>query len=274
MTNLNVPKAAADGAAPGKPGWSLAKLAPLAILIAVMGVAYAFGLHKYLSFETIGMNYDALKTFIARNLVAAVLLYMLAYMVVVALSLPAGLLMTLAGGLFFGWQIGAPATVIGATAGATLIFLIAKTSLGEALARQAGPWLARLQDGFKENALSYLLFLRLVPVFPFAVVNLAPAFLGVPLRTYVIGTLLGIIPGTTAFSVAGAGLGSVVEAQNAIHKSCLAKAGAAAAAKACEYKIDTSALVTRELILAFALIGVVALIPVALKKWKQRHAAV
>jgi uncharacterized membrane protein YdjX (TVP38/TMEM64 family) len=252
--------------APGLGRWL-----PLIALAALMALVFAMGWHKYLSFKTIGLNYESLKTYIAGNTLTALIAYMIVYIAVVALSLPGGLIMTLSGGLLFGWQLGAPATVIAATIGATLLFLVAKTSFGETLAAKAGPSLATLRDGFKENALSYLLFLRLVPAFPFVIVNLAPALLGVPLRTYVLGTFLGIIPGTTAFSVAGAGLGSVVEAQNASYQSCLAQAPADPVT-ACPYSIDTSALVTKELLAAFALLGVVALIPVALKRWKGSDA--
>lgn len=250
---------------------SLTRWLPLIVLAALMALMFALGWQKYLSFKTIGLNYEYLKSFIAANFIAALALYMLIYIAAVALSAPGGLIMTLAGGLLFGWQVGAPATVVAATIGATLLFLIAKTSLGESLAAKAGPWLAKLRDGFRENALSYLLFLRLVPLFPFVIVNLAPALLGVPLTTYVIGTFLGIIPGTVAFSVAGSGLGSVIEAQNKIYQSCLA-AAPADPDKACPYSVDTSALVTPELIAAFALLGVIALIPVALKRWGGRHA--
>lgn len=251
---------------------NLTRWLPLAVLAAIMALVFGMGWHRYISFETIGQNYDVMKAFIAANFIAALAIFMLVYVAVVALSLPGGLIMTLSGGLLFGWQIGAPATVIAATIGATLVFLIAKSSLGETLAAKAGPWLGKLRDGFKENALSYLLFLRLVPAFPFVVVNLAPALLGVPLSTYVLGTLLGIIPGTVAFSFAGAGLASVVEAQNAVHAKCLA-AKATDATLACTYSIDTSALVTRELLIAFALLGLVALIPVAVKAWSRRNAA-
>ena len=253
---------------------ALKRWLPLAVILAVAALVFAMGWHKYLSFKTIGLNYEALRAFIAQNLLGALALYIVGYVAVVALSLPGALIMTLAGGLLFGWQIGAPATVIGATLGATVFFLIARTSFGEALAERAGPAIASLRDGFRENALSFMLFLRLVPVFPFVVVNLAAAVLGVPLRTYVLGTLVGIIPGTAAYSVAGAGLGSVIEAQNASYQACLAKAGGGAGAEAqCPYTIDTTALVTKELVLAFALLGVVALIPVGLKKWKARNAA-
>lgn len=254
-----------------RPAWQ--RFAPLIGLGAVMALVFAMGWHKLISFETIGRNYDLLQGFIAQNLIMAVGLYMLTYIAVVALSLPGGLVMTLAGGLLFGWQIGAPATVVAATIGATVLFLIARTSLGETLAARAGPWLARVSEGFKENALSYMLFLRLVPVFPFVIVNLAPALLGVPLGTYVLGTFLGIIPGTVAFSFAGSGLGSVVEAQNAVHAACLARQ-ASEPELACPYTIDTSSLITQELVIAFVLIGLVALIPVAAKKWSQRNAAV
>ncbi len=241
---------------------------PMLALAALMALAFAMGWHKYLTFKTIGLNYDSLRGYIGANLLTALALYILIYVAVVALSLPGAGLMTISGGLLFGWQVGAPATVVGATIGATVIYLIARSSLAEALAAKAGPWLEKLKDGFKDNALSYLLFLRLVPAFPFLVVNLAAAVLNVPLRTYVLGTAIGIIPGTTAFSFAGAGLGSVVEAQNAAYKACLARPGGSQ--ESCPYSIDTGALVTKELLIAFALLGVVALIPVAIKKWKER----
>ncbi len=252
-------------------GQALRRWAPLAAIVALMVLVFAMGWHRYLSFQTIGTNYEALTTFIAANLAGAILLYVVLYVAVVALSLPGGLVMTVMGGLLFGWVLGAISTVVGATVGATLLFLIAKSSLGEAFAAKAGPWLGKLREGFKENALSYLLFLRLVPVFPFWLVNLAPALLGVPLRTYVIGTAIGIIPGTIAFSVAGAGLGSVVEAQNERYAACLAQ-NPADPQTACPYVIDTSALITNELILAFVLLGIVALIPVIYKRWNQRNA--
>ena len=255
----------------GKPS-RLRRWLPLAAILGLMALVFAMGWHTRLSFKTVGLNYDLLRGYISTNLPAAISVFMLLYIAVIALSLPGGLVMTVAGGLLFGWKIAAPATVVAATVGATIVFMIARTSFGEVLAAKAGPWLARLRQGFQEHALSYLLFLRLVPAFPFVVVNLAPALLGVRLRTYVLGTFLGIIPATTAFSVAGAGLGSVVEAQNQLYKACAARHPDAADAL-CPYTIDTSALVTRELLAAFVLLGVLALIPVALKKWSKRHAA-
>jgi uncharacterized membrane protein YdjX (TVP38/TMEM64 family) len=239
---------------------------PLVVIGGLMALVFAMGWHQYLSFKTIGLNYEALRSFIDGNLALALLFYALLYIGVVALSLPGGLIMTLAGGLLFGWQIGAPVTIVAATIGATIIFLVAKTSFGETLAAKAGSWIGKLREGFQENALSYLLFLRLVPAFPFVVVNLAPALLGVPLRTYVLGTLIGIIPGTTAYSIAGAGLGSVVEAQNKVYAACVTANGEGQ----CPYSIDFSALVTKELVFAGAALGVVALIPVAVNWFRKK----
>lgn len=252
------------------PASALRRWLPLFILGAVMALVIAMGWHRLLSFETIGKNYQELRAFIASNLPVALAIFVVIYVAVVALSLPGGLIMTLTGGLLFGWQIGAPATVIAATAGATLLFLIARSSLGAALSERAGPWLQRLTAGFQDNALSYMLFLRLVPVFPFFIVNLAPALLGVPLSTYVVGTFFGIIPATVAFSVAGSGLGSVIEAQNAVHAACLERQAREPSID-CPYTIDTANLVTNELIAAFVLIGLVALIPVAAKSWSARY---
>jgi uncharacterized membrane protein YdjX (TVP38/TMEM64 family) len=102
--------------------------------------------------------------------------------------------------------------VIAATLGATGIFLAARTGLGEPLRARASGWLKRLEKGIEENAVSFMLTMRLVPAVPFFVANLAPAFLGVPLRTYVWTTLLGIIPGTAVYASVGAGLGAVFAA--------------------------------------------------------------
>ncbi len=119
--------------------------------------------------------------------------------------------LTIAGGFLFGITFGTLYVVVGATLGATAIFLLARSTLGDLLRAKAGPWLQRMEAGFSENAFSYMLVLRLIPLFPFFVVNLVPAFLGVSLRTYVVGTFIGIIPGTLVFILAGAGLGSVFD---------------------------------------------------------------
>ena len=149
---------------------------------------------------------------VAENGVLAVIGFGLIYAVVVAFSLPGGAIMTLTAGFLFGTIGGGLIVVVGATLGATGLFLIARTALGDVLRAKAGPFLARMEEGFRENALSYLLVLRLIPLFPFWLVNLVPAFLGVSTTHYVIGTFFGIIPGTFVFASVGNGLGALLDA--------------------------------------------------------------
>jgi uncharacterized membrane protein YdjX (TVP38/TMEM64 family) len=244
---------------------------PLLILATLTAVALTVCWFNSLSFKTIGLNYEWLRAAVASNLQVWVLIYVGAYVAMVALSLPGALLLTLTGGLLLGWHIGAPATVIGATAGATVVFLVARSSFGVAAATKLEGWLENLRQGFQDNALSYLLFLRLVPVFPFVVVNLAAAILGVPLRTYILGTFLGIIPASTAYSMIGAGLGSAIDVQNRSYHACLARMSGSGVTD-CPYVLKIKDLVPNELILGLVLLGVVALVPVALKKWRLRNA--
>jgi uncharacterized membrane protein YdjX (TVP38/TMEM64 family) len=188
------------------------RLLPLLILIALLGAAFAFRLDRYLTLDALRDNRVALLDLVARSGIWAGLIYVLAYAGAVALSLPGAVILTLAGGFLFGTAIGATLTVAGATVGATILFLIARSAVGDALRQRAGPFLARMSEGFSRNAFNYLLFLRLVPAFPFWAVNLAPALLGMRLVPYVIATFIGIIPATVIFSAFGASLGAVFDA--------------------------------------------------------------
>jgi len=239
---------------------------PLLLLVAAGVLVYAMGWHSYLSLAFIAENRDGLKAFVADAYIVAIISFAVIYAVTTALSLPSGVILTILGGFLFGEIAGGLAVVIGATIGATAIFLIAQTSVGEPLARRAGPWLDKLRTGFRENEMSYLLFLRLVPAFPFWLVNLAPALLGVSLRTYVIGTFFGIIPGTFAFAFLGSGLDSIIEAQQASYDDCLASG-----ASDCALTLDPGALITTELLLAFALLGFVSLLPAIIKKVRGKN---
>jgi uncharacterized membrane protein YdjX (TVP38/TMEM64 family) len=254
----------------GATSW-LRRLWPLLLLLAVGGLIIAMGWHRYLTLEHLAANRESLRALIQGHLLLALACFVALYAVTVALSLPGGAVLTIAGGFLFGWLLGGAISVIGATLGATVVFVVAKTALSDVLAARAGPWLSRFRDGFREDAFSYLLFLRLVPIFPFWLVNLAPGLLGVSFTTYVVTTFLGIIPGTFAFALAGNGLDSVIEAQQFAHQSCLAKA-AEGAQESCPQGLDPSALLTPELIAGLVALGLVSLIPVAVK-WFRRRAA-
>ncbi|MBX9587696.1 MAG: VTT domain-containing protein [Hyphomonadaceae bacterium] len=151
------------------------RLALLLTVATAMALVWAMGWHRHLTLEAVAANRDTLHAIIAQHRSIAVVAYILVYVATVALSLPGGTAMTLTGGLLFGSFGGAIAAVIGATTGATIVFLIARTAMGDVLASRGAPFLRKLRDGFRENTLSYVLFLRLVPAFPFWLVNLAPA---------------------------------------------------------------------------------------------------
>jgi len=219
---------------------------PVAVLLSGLVLFFVFDLNRYLSFELLREHRYELLGWIDDNGLVAIFSFIALYVLAIAFSLPGGTVMTVSAGFLFGTLLGTIYSVIGATIGATLLFLIAKTSLGLALKEKAGPWLNKLQAGFNENALSYLFVLRLIPVFPFWLVNLAPAFLGVQLRTYIVATFIGIIPGTLVFSLIGAGLGSVFDSGEAI---------------------SLKGVLTPEIIAALLGLAMLALVPVVYKKF-------
>lgn len=194
------------------------RLRPLAPLLAALAAVLALHLSPAgggLSLEALAAQRAALLALVAERPTLAAAGYVLVYAGAVALSLPGAAVLTLAGGFLFGALWGTALAVLGATAGATAVFLLARAVFGgEALAR-LGPRAERLAAAIRRDALPWLLALRLVPVFPFFLVNLVPACVGIRLPLYVVTTLLGIIPATAVFGLAGAGLGGVLDAGGA-----------------------------------------------------------
>lgn len=189
----------------------LSRLLPLVVVAAGIAAFFAFGLDEYLSFQALQEHREFLTTWTAENKVLAAIFFVVGYCVMVALSLPGAVWATLAGGFVFGTLVGGVYVVTGATLGATAIFLIARYALADFFRSKASNAIEKMEAGFNENALSYMFVLRLVPLFPFWLVNLVPAFLGVKLRTYVIGTFFGIMPGSLVYASVGNGLGAVFE---------------------------------------------------------------
>lgn len=231
---------------------NLKRLLPLIFLIAMVVSATAFRLDKYLTLDALRDNRAALLAIVTDHGLAAAVGFALAYAIVVALSLPGATIMTLAGGFLFGTLFGAGLTVVGATAGAVLLFVVARSAMGDLMRQRAGPFLARMADGFGEDAFNYLLFLRLVPAFPFWAVNLAPALLGMRLLPFATATALGIIPGTTVYSAFGAGLGRVFDAGG---------------------EVRLKDVFSPPLIAALVGLGVLSLLPILLRRWRGRTKA-
>ena len=257
QAGLNGAKAAMeetdDNARDGTGGARWQRYLPLGVVALGLALSYYFGLQDYLSLSVLAEKRDALNALVAENRLWAALTYVLVYILAVAFSLPAASLLTVFGGFLFGWLVGGALTAVAATIGATIIFLAARTAFGDVLRKKAGPFLSRLADGFDENAFGYLFVLRLAPVLPFFILNIAPAFFDVRLRTYVLATFFGILPGTFAYSWLGQGLDSVL-------------VSAAAAGR----EVSIGDLVTPQITLAFAGLALVAAIPTVIRKWRKR----
>lgn len=195
-----------------KPRFSRRRLIPLLLLAAGLSAFFTFGLDRYVSLDALKTYRDTLQSLVVNHGAATAGAFMLIYVLAVAFSVPGAVYITIAGGFMFGPYLGTVYVVISATIGAVGVFLAAKYALGGTLRVSVGAKVKRMEAGFRENELSYLLILRLVPVFPFWLVNLVPALLGVGLRTFTIGTLLGIIPGAFVYALVGDGAGAVLDA--------------------------------------------------------------
>ena len=230
---------------------SLGRLIPIAVLLTGLGLFFVFDLHHYLSFETLKEQRAWLLGFVDEHGPLAAFAFLGLYAAAVAFSLPGGALLTITGGFLFVLVLGPLLSVLGATIGAVVLFLATRTALYDLLHARAGPALRKMEDGFREDAMSYLLVLRLVPLFPFWLVNIVPALLGVPVRTYVIATFFGIMPGAFVYASVGNGLGALI----AEGKSP-----------------DFGAIFRGEILLALSGLVILSLVPVVYKRLKARKA--
>ncbi len=234
------------------PAFSVRRMWPIFVLVAGLVVFFIFDGHSHISFDSLRLYRADLAAYVDSHAVPMAILVMLAYAVVTAFSLPVGGIMTIACGFLFGTLVATSLVVIGATVGATALFLIAKTALGDPLRARAGPALQKMEAGFQENAFNYLLILRLIPLFPFFLVNLVPAFLGVSLRVYISATFIGIIPGTFVFTQVGTGLDSILDSGE---------------------ELSAKAILSGDVLLALIGLAVLSALPVVYKKWKARKDA-
>jgi uncharacterized membrane protein YdjX (TVP38/TMEM64 family) len=221
------------------------RLALGALFVVAIVAFFALGGQRYLTLDTIKSNRDALLSFSSEHYAAALAIAFVTYVGATALSLPGGLVLSLTMGFIFGRWVGTVLVVIAATIGATLVFLAARYLFADAARRRMGAVGEKLNAGFTADALNYLLFLRLVPLFPFFLVNLAPAFTNIRLSTFVLGTFVGIIPATFVYVNLGQTLGRIDSLQG---------------------------LVSIETFAAFGLLGILALVPVFTKKRRSANA--
>ncbi len=224
---------------------------PILIILILMAIVYATGIYEYFSYQTLKAYHSDLRLYVTKHYIFAPFAFILIYILSTALSIPGGIFLSLIGGFLFPEPLSMLYVVIGATVGATLLFLAARTALGKQLFKKAGPFLKKMEGGFKKNAVSYLLFLRFVPIFPFWLVNLAPAFFNVRLSTFIWTTFVGILPGAYVFTQAGEGLGAIFESEGGI---------------------TLDAIFNVKIKIALIALGIFALIPIVVKKIRKKNA--
>lgn len=222
---------------------------PLLLIIALMLAGYFSGFFKALDYQTIRFHHVEMTEYVNNNPMITPFMFMGAYAFATALSIPGGILLSLIGGFLFPQPWCTLYVVIGATTGATILFLAAKTAIGSYLKKKTGGRLQKMQEGFHENATSYLLFLRLIPLFPFWLVNLAPAIFHVPLWTFVWTTFIGIIPGAFILTLAGRGLNTIFENSDTF---------------------SATSIFNLQINLALIGLGILALTPILVKKYRRR----
>jgi uncharacterized membrane protein YdjX (TVP38/TMEM64 family) len=229
----------------------LLRVLPLAIIVLLLVAVLASGVWRHLSLDDLKARRTALKAFAHGHPVESVALYVAAYCAVVALSIPGALMMTLTGGFLFGTLIGGAAAAMGVTSGAVVMFLVAHTALGDLVRKRAKPGglIRKTEEGVRRHAFSYLLFLRLMPAAPIWLVNIAAAFVRVPLWVYAVATVIGIAPSCFIYASIGASLDRVFAAGG---------------------KPDFRALFHPEVFIALFALAVLALLPIAYQRWRKR----
>jgi uncharacterized membrane protein YdjX (TVP38/TMEM64 family) len=246
-----------------RPAGGFRRLLPLVLFAAFAG-GMAILIGRNATPTLLLEHYDSLRLAVASHPHASMLGYVAVYALAVAFSIPGSLLLTVVGGLLFGWLPGGAAAIVAATMGGVVMFLLARTTLGSYLSDRGGSRLHALLKGLRDDAVNYLLFLRIVPVFPFWLVNIAAGVVGMRLHQFLIATVIGIIPGTLAFASAGAALDGVVIVQKAALDACVASGRAD-----CRFDLSLSNVLTPGVLAALAALGLMALIPVAVKRWRK-----
>lgn len=217
----------------------------LVVAVAVVfGVAafFAFDLGRHLTLSALKANKDALRSYTDAHYATTVVIFITAYCVQTALSLPGAVIFTLTGGFLFGTALGTVYVNVGATSGAVLAFLTARYLFRDGVERRFGEKMDAIQRGFSRNAFNYLLTLRLIPLFPFFLVNLAAGLTRIRLSTYTAATGIGIIPASIVYANAGSQLGRIESLGDVASPGVLG---------------------------AFALLGLLALVPVAYQRLKR-----
>jgi len=225
---------------------SMGKWVIVALILLGIAVFSFFDLGQYMTLEALKENKDALKAYTQENYLLTVVLFVAIYAIQTGLSLPGATILTLAGGFLFGTFLGAFFVNLGATSGSVLAFMAARYLFRDSIEQKFGKRLAGIQSGFTDNGFNYLLTLRLIPLFPFFLVNLSAGMTRIKLSTYAIATAIGILPGSLVYTNAGKQLGEINSLKDIASPGVLG---------------------------AFVLLGLLSMVPVFYNKYKKSSAA-
>ncbi|MCJ2069973.1 VTT domain-containing protein [Methylobacterium sp. J-030] len=238
---------------------------PLVLLLGISGAVLVSGAAQILSLDRLLASRAWLRGFVEADYIRALVSAYCLYVWAVVVSVPASLILTMICGFLFGIVPGALTAVCAATTGAAIVFAIGRGPGADLLRRIGGTRLAGLAEGFRRDAFGYIAVLRLIPLFPFWVTNLAPAAFGVKMRVFVLATFLGLLPGAFVYATTGAGIEDVVAAHEAARAACLATDGAA-----CDRALTLRDLVTPRMVAGLAMLAVFALITMLLSRRARR----
>jgi len=228
----------------------LIRVLPMLLLALGLVLFFFFDLDAYLTLDALKENRQLLKNEVEDLGYLAPLLYALLYCIVTAFSIPGGLILSVTSGFLFGIYFGTLSVVVGATLGAVLVFLAVRFGIGDALVKKAGKTIQKMEAGFRENAFNSLLVLRLVPLFPFWLVNIVPAIFRMPVGSYALATFFGIAPGSFVYVLVGNGINAIFDSGQ---------------------DPDLTAIATKpEVILPIVGLAILSMIPIVYKYIKQR----
>ena len=191
------------------------------IFVAIAVAAHFSGVTDVFSPDVILAKRQAFQDLAAAHPVLAPLVFSAVYVSVAALALPVAAILSLLGGFLFGVWLGAALVLVSASAGALIVFLLARSAIGEPLRRKAGPLYEKVATNMRENAVGYLLFMRLVPLFPFFLVNLVAALFDMTARNFILATFIGMAPATIIYVNFGSQIGTVASARDLLSASVL-----------------------------------------------------
>ncbi len=255
-----------DSPGPAESRWRrLRRWLPLALLACVSLAVLISGAAHLLSLDRLLASRAWLRGFVEADLLRAMVAAYLVYVGAVVVSVPASLILTMICGFLFGIVPGALTAVAGATTGAAIVFAIGRGPGAALLRRMGGTRIEPFAAGFRRDAFGYIAVLRLLPLFPFWMTNLAPAACGVTMRVFVAATLLGLLPGALVYAATGAGIEDVVAAHESAKAACLA-----AGESACDDALSLRALITPRMVAGLATLAAFALGSVLLSRRVRR----